>query len=121
MSKVGVVLLAGFVLTLLAGLGLGIVIAGPPAPKAERTYLDRLVEDYDLAPAQADKVRAALEAEDRAITAVLERLDLQVRDEIVAARARAQDEIRAALTDAQRARFDRDAAALVEPKEEAGK
>lgn len=121
MNKVGVVLSAGFVLTLLAGIGLGIVVAGPPAANAERTYLDRLIEDYDLAPAQADKVRAALEAEDRAILAVLERLDLQVRDEIVAARARAQDEIRAALTDAQRERFDRDAAAAVEPKEEASK
>jgi hypothetical protein len=116
MNKVGVVLLAGFVLTLLAGIAIGIVVGGPPAAKVERTYLDRLIEDYDLAPAQADKVRAALAAEDRAINAVLERLDLQVRDEIVAARAHAQDAIRAALTDAQRARFDR-----VEPKEEARK
>ena len=110
MKGFGATLVAGWVLTLAAGVGLGYLAFRPETESPGETYLHRLQREYDLTDQQVRAIRGHLDEEDRAIQAILDRLDGQVRQEIQSARRAAEESIRAALTEEQRNKFDRDRA-----------
>ncbi len=110
MNKVGATLVVGFVATFCAGLFAGMKYEGRARAAPEITYLERLVNQYDLRPDQVEAIRGHLEQERQAIDAALERVETQVREQVRAARQAAMVSIRASLDDEQRERFDRDSA-----------
>ncbi len=95
-------------LALVAGLSVGFFVAEVSAtarPVATTTPVDPVVEQrvldyvrfYDLAPAQADEVRAALKEYDQGLLNLLNRLRVQHRDDFKALSDRADARIRGVL------------------------
>ncbi len=95
-------------LALVAGLSVGFFVAEVRAttrPSSTSTPTDPVVEQrvqdyvrfYDLAPAQADEVRAALKEYDQGLLNLLNRLRVQHREDFKALSDRADARIRAAL------------------------
>jgi hypothetical protein len=99
-------------LALVAGLSVGFFVAevsatarpvattAPVDPVVEQRVLD-YVRFYDLAPAQADEVRAALKEYDQGLLNLLNRLRVQHREDFKALSDRADARIRGVLPPAQ--------------------
>lgn len=107
MNRFHATVATGFILTLGAGAALGCLWCQKRAGSANATYLQRLIDEYDLRPDQVERIRGHLEQEQADVDAVLMTVEGQVRVRIQEARKAAEDAIRAALDDEQRGKFDR--------------